>query len=173
LKEQTMKMDDIKQGFDSVFDSLAEGWQRLRESAAGALTRFTPGTKSALPVRADVDDESYLPSQAWSLLGGDVFEDYKRIIVRLEVPGMDKRDFSVEVREDALIVRGEKRFKAERTEGRYRVLQCAYGSFRRVVPLPAPIRPGKASARYKDGVLKVELPKLEPGQPKRITVTVG
>ena len=168
-----MRMDEIKQGFSSIWDSLAEGWARLRQSAADALTRFTPAAKSALPARSEVDDEFYMPSQAWSMLGGDVFEDDKRIVVRLEIPGMDKRDFRLEVRDEALVVRGEKRFGRERTDGRYRVLQCAYGSFRRVVPLPVRVRPDKATARYKDGVLRVELAKLEPGTPKRISVKVA
>ena len=168
-----MRMDDLKQGLTSVWDSFAEGWKRVRDSAASALTPFTPGPKSALPARTDVDDDFYLPSHGWSMLGGDVFEDAKRVVVRLEVPGMDKRDFRLEVRGDTLIVTGEKRFERERTDGRYRMLQCAYGSFRRVVPLPARVRPDKATARYKDGVLRVELAKLEPGTPKRITVKVA
>lgn len=168
-----MRMDDIKEGFESAWGSIAEGWRRVRESAASALTRFTPGAKSALPARTEVDDEYYLPAQAWSMLGGDVFEDDERIVVRLEVPGMDKRDFDLEVRDDVLVVSGEKRFERERSEGRYRLLQCAYGSFRRVVPLPVRVRSDKAVARYKDGVLRVELPKLEPGKPKRVTVRVA
>lgn len=167
-----MRMSDIREGFSTVWESLADGWRRVRESAAGALTRFTPGAKSTLPERAEVDDAFYLPTQGWSMLGGDVFEDDERIVVRLEVPGMDKRDFDIEVRDDALVVSGEKRFEREASDGRYRMLQCAYGSFRRVVPLPERVHPDKASARYKDGVLRVELKKAEPGRPKRVTVKV-
>lgn len=168
-----MKMEELKQSFGSLWDSMAEGWQRLRNSAAGALTRFRPGEKSQLPARAEVDDESYLPSHGWSMLGGDVFEDDKRLVVRLEVPGMAKDDFEIEVLDDVLVVRGEKRFERESTEGRWRILQCAYGSFSRSVPLPVKVRADQASATYRDGVLKIELPKLEPGLPKRVTLTVS
>lgn len=167
-----MRMNEIKGNFSSMWDSLAEGWTRFRQSAADALTRFTPGEKSALPARAEVDDAFYLPSQAWSMLGGDVFEDDRRIVVRLEVPGVDKRDLRIEAREDTLVVSGEKRFSREGSSGRYRVLQCAYGSFQRVVPLPVRVRPDEATARYRDGVLRVELTKLEPGKPKRVSVEV-
>jgi HSP20 family protein len=166
-------MDEIRQGFSSWWGSVAEGWQRLRESAAGALTRFRPGEKSDLPARGDVDDEFYLPSQGWSMLGGDVFEDDRRLLVRLEIPGMAKPDFDIEVLDDVLVVRGDKRFERESTQGRYRVLQCAYGSFTRAVPLPAAVRADKASATYRDGVLRIELPKVEPGRPKRVTLKVG
>ncbi len=167
-----MRMDEIRQGFSSLWDSVAEGWQRLRESAAGALTRFRPNEQSNLPARAEVDDESYLPSQGWSMLGGDVFEDDRRLLVRLEVPGMAKQDFDIEVLDDVLLVRGEKRFERESTDGRWRVLQCAYGSFLRAVPLPVAVRSDKASASYKDGVLRIELPKVEPGRPKRVLLNV-
>ena len=106
------------------------------------------------------------------MLGGDVFEDDKRVVVRVEVPGMDKKDLDIEVQGDVLVVRGEKRFERESSEGRYRVLQCAYGSFRRVVPLPTPVLADKATAKYKDGVLRVELPKVNTGKPRKLTVKV-
>ncbi len=168
-----MNMSDIRQGIGSFWGPLAEGWQRLRDSAAGALTLFRPGAGSALPAPAEVDDAYYLPSQGWSMLGGDVFEDGTRIVVRLEVPGMDRRELDVEVRDDALVVSGEKRFERERTAGRYRTLQCAYGSFRRVVPLPVAVLSDKAEATYRDGVLRVELPKRQPGRPRRVTLRVS
>lgn len=168
-----MRMDEIRQGFSSLWDSVAEGWQRLRESAAGALTRFRPGEKSNLPARAEVDDEFYQPTHGWSMLGGDVFEDDKRLVVRLEVPGMSKGDFDIEVLDDMLVVRGEKRFERESTEGRYRVLQCAYGSFSRTVPLPVAVRSDRAGASFRDGVLRIELPKMEPGRPKRVLLKVS
>ena len=167
-----MKLDEIKQGVSSFWDSVAEGWHRLRESAASAVTGFKAGADAGLPSKSEVDDEFYLPSQGWSMLGGDVFEDDKRVVVRVEVPGMDKKDLDIEVQGDVLVVRGEKRFERESSEGRYRVLQCAYGSFRRVVPLPTPVLADKATAKYKDGVLRVELPKVNTGKPRKLTVKV-
>jgi HSP20 family protein len=96
---------------------------------------------------------------------GHVFEDEKRVIVRLEAPGMNKGDFDIQVQGDALVVRGEKRFEREDTDGRWRVLQCAYGSFLRTVPLPAPVKSDKSRASYRSGVLRIELPKQSPGKP--------
>ena len=168
-----MKIDDIRQGFGSLWDSVAEGWDRLRQGAAGALTRFRPGDKSNLPASADVDDAPFLPGPSWAMLGGDVFEDDRRVVVRLEAPGMERDDFDVQVVGDALVVRGEKKFERESTEGRWRVLQCAYGSFHRSVPLPAAVRADEAKASYRNGVLRVELPKREPAAPpsRRIAVS--
>lgn len=167
-----MKLDEIKQGISSLWDSVADGWQRLRQSAAGALIRFQPTEQANLPEKSQVDDDFYLPSQGWAMLGGDVFEDETRLVVRIEAPGMDKENLDVEVKDNALVIRGEKRFERETTEGRWRVLQCAYGSFSRVVPLSVPVAAENASATYKNGVLRVELPKLQPGSPKTRTIKV-
>jgi HSP20 family protein len=160
-----MKLDDIRHGVGALWESVTEGWDRLRQTAAGALTRYRPGAKADLPLPEEIDDASYVPSASWAMLGGDVFEDDKRIVVRLEAPGMNKGDFDIQVQEDALVVRGEKRFERESTEGRWRVLQCAYGSFLRTVPLPAAVKSDKSRATYRNGVLKVELPKRSPGAP--------
>lgn len=168
-----MKFEGIKEGLSSFWDSVAEGWQHLRRSASGAITGFKPSTQTNLPAKTDIDDAFYMPSMGWSMLGGDLFEDDKRVVVRIEVPGMDKNNLDIEVEGDVLIVRGEKRFERENSEGRYRVLQCAYGSFRRVVPLPVPVVADKAQASYKNGVLRVELPKAEQQKPKRLTVKVA
>lgn len=167
-----MKLESLKDSVGSLLDNLAEGWRHLTESAAGALTRFRAGDRTDLPSRAEVDDATYLPTRGWAMLGGDVFEDDKRLVVRLEVPGMDKQDINLEVLDDALIVSGEKVFERESTEGRYRVMQCAYGSFRRTVPLPVAVRGDEARATYKNGVLRVELPKAEPSRPRAFAIQV-
>lgn len=168
-----MKLDDIRHGAGALWDSVAEGWDRLRQSAAGALTRYRPGAKDDRPARDEIDDASYLPNASWAMLGGDVFEDVRRIVVRLEAPGMHKADFDIQVIDDALVVRGEKRFEREGTEGRWRVLQCAYGSFMRTVPLPAAVASEDSQATYRDGVLRIELRKLAPGRPRVTRVRVN
>ena len=167
-----MKLENLKESIGTFRDNLAEGWRHLWQSASGALTRFKPGEKTDLPAIDRVDDASWLPDRGWSMLGGDVFEDEKRLMVRLEVPGLEKEELDIQVRGDALVVSGEKRFQKESIEGRWRVMQCAYGSFRRVVPLPVAVKAEAAVASYRNGVLKVELPKVEAGRLKSITVKV-
>ena len=164
-------LEDLKQEMEDIWESATEGWRRLRQQAAGALTRFKPGDKAsaAASVRNDFD----LPSPNWALLAGDVFEDSKKIVIRLEVPGMEKSDFDIEVRDDVLIVRGEKRFESESGDGRYRVLQCAYGSFSRTIPLPAPIIVDQGNATYHNGVLKIELTKAKPAKTREAQIKVS
>jgi HSP20 family protein len=167
-----MKFEELREGLSSFLDSLAEGWRHMQQSASTALTGFKAGEGTNLPSKRDVDDGFFMPSSGWAMLGGDVFEDDKRLVVRLEVPGMDKNDLEIEVQGNSLVVRGEKRFEREETEGRYRVLQCAYGNFRRSVPLPAQVLADQAKASYRNGVLRVELPKAQVEKPRTMKVNV-
>ena len=162
-------VSEFKQGVEGIWETAAEGWRRLSHQAAGALTRF--GGKSSTSVR--VSDDLDLPSPNWGLLAGDVFEDGKKIVVRLEVPGMEKGDFDIAVQDDMLMVQGEKHFESESGAGRYRVLQCAYGSFSRAIPLPAPIAINQAQASYRNGVLKIELPKARQTETRPVRIKVG
>ena len=167
-----MSLKNFKDSLHALLESASEGWQRLRRSAASAMTAFRTGDDADMPARTEVDDAGYLPTHAWSMLGGDLFEDEHRLVVRLEVPGMAKEDFQIEVLDEHLVVRGEKRFSRESSDGRYRMLQCAYGSFRREVALPVPVSVEGATANYERGVLRIELPKAAPGRPKVRTITV-
>jgi HSP20 family protein len=131
----------LKQGADQAWESLSEGWREPSARASGALTRFWP-------VSADAD----------------------KVVVRIEAPGMQREDFNVELNGDVLTVWGEKRVDREATEGRWRVVQCAYGSFRRDVALPVAVKADKTKASYRDGVLRVELPKADESRTRRIAV---
>jgi HSP20 family protein len=167
-----MKFDSIKQNVGSFWDNLAEGWKHLTEFASGALTRFRAGDATNLPDQAHVDDQAFVPTRSWAVIGGDLFEDEQRLVLRLELPGVSKEDLAIEVLDDMLVVSGEKRFERESTEGRWRVMQCAYGAFRRTVPLPVAVVADQARASYRNGVLRVELPKVNPGKPKSVRIDV-
>lgn len=168
-----MKLESIKENVNQFWDSLAEGWQHLSRSASNALTRFKSGDSAGLPARSEVDDDFYFPSQGWAMLGGEVFEDERRVVVRVELPGMDKQDIDVKVLGDSLVIDGEKRFEKESSEGRWRMMERAYGSFHRVVPLTAEVIADEAQASYKNGILRVELPKRAPSKPKGKTIKVA
>lgn len=168
-----MKVDDLKQGLEAFRDRLSQGFAQLRQSAAGALTRYRADDKTQLPPSSDIDLPPALAHPGWALVGGDVFEDERRVVVRLELPGLQREDLDLQVTPELLTVSGEKRFERESTEGRWRVMQCAYGRFERRVPLPVAVKTDDARAVYKDGVLKVELPKAEPSRPRTVTVQVA
>jgi HSP20 family protein len=163
------KLTDLKHGLEETWHSLGDDWRHLRERASGALTRFTPLTRNSKTPTATPTATEF-PSASWALLAGDLFEDNDKFVVRLEVPGLDKQDLDIQVRSDMLIVRGEKRYEQESSSGQYRVRQCAFGSFHRSIPLTVPVQADQASASYRNGVLRIELPKTEQASGRRIEV---
>ncbi len=165
-----MEIEDFRLGLQTARERLVSGWRHLMHTATGALTRFAPGARTRLPHLAKVTDDRFVPTVGWSMLGSDVFETEDRVVVRLELPGLQREDVDVEIEDDTLVVSGEKRFFEEQGEGAWRLVQCAYGSFTRVVPLPVPVRSAGAKASYRDGVLRVEMPKATPGRGRRVLV---
>ena len=103
-------------------------------------------------------------------MAADVFDDEDKVIVRIEAPGMRREDFNVELHGQLLTVSGEKQFDKEVSSGRHSVVQCAYGSFRRDVALPVSVKPDKTKASYRDGVLRIELPKADSARARPIAV---
>jgi HSP20 family protein len=165
---------DWKHGLEHAWDSFTEGWREMRERTSNALTRFLPSApQSQGRSGGDAADDDLPPlalRAGWGLLAADVYDTDDKIVVRLEAPGMRKDDFRIEVQGDQLVIEGDKRYERESREGRYHVMQCAYGSFRRAVPLPVPVVVDRAKASYADGVLRIEVPKREDARPRRIEV---
>lgn len=90
--------------------------------------------------------------------------------VTVELPGIDRSDIQVELRNGDLWISGEKKEeKEEKGKTFHRVERCG-GKFRRVIPLPGTVEEEKIEATYKDGVLKISLPKRKEAQPKLIEV---
>jgi len=163
----TKLAEQLKQGADQAWESLSEGWRELSARASGALTRFRPAPASDT---SSARHGGPLPFGGWAFMAADVFDDDDKVIVRIEAPGMRREDFNVELSGDVLTVWGEKQFDREASRGRYSVVQCAYGSFRRDVALPVSVKPDKTKASYRDGVLRIELPKADAARARRIAI---
>ena len=164
-------LHQLREGLNEAWDTLVDGWQRLYHRASSAITRFTPG-KKAREDEKGAGQEVTVRSAGWGVLAAEVFDDDDQIVVRLEAPGLDKSDFDLEVLDNYLVVRGEKQIERERTEGRYHVTECAYGRFERAIPLPDEVDSSKARANYKNGVLRIELPKSVSRRRRTISVDV-
>ena len=167
----TKLAEQIKQGADQAWESLSEGWRELSARASSALTRFAPPSAGSSAFSASAAPQDSLPRLTrWAFLAADVFDDADKVIVRIEAPGLRREDFNVEVDGDVLTVWGEKRIDRESAEGLWRSVQSAYGLFRRDVALPVPVKADKTKASYRDGVLRVELPKSEAARARRVAV---
>lgn len=159
-------LQQLREDFSRSWDNLMEGWRHLSERASGALTRFNPVRRS------DEQDRSPAAVQntRWGLMAAEVFDDDEKVVVKLEVPGMEPDDFDIEINSDVLVVRGEKKFQREKKKGNYHLMECAYGRFERAIPLPSEVDDTKTEASYKHGLLKISLPKT--GQKKRRRISV-
>jgi HSP20 family protein len=100
----------------------------------------------------------------------DVSETTEDVTVTAELPGMKLEDVELQVENNYLMIRGHKKSESEKKKENYVHRECSYGAFSRSVPLPAEIQPDKATAKYKNGVLTVHLPKNEKAHPKRISI---
>lgn len=92
----------------------------------------------------------------------DVSETDAEVKVTAELPGLDEKDIEVTLEDEALTIKGEKKDeREEKTEQSYHI-ERTYGSFHRVIPLPAQVETGKVKAGFKKGVLTITLPKTAP-----------
>jgi HSP20 family protein len=103
----------------------------------------------------------------------DIYEDEKKVVLKLEVPGIEEKDLDVSVENSTLTVKGERKFEKEEKEENFHRIERRYGSFYRAFTLPPTVDTESVAASYNAGVLKVELKKKPEAQPKQIKVNVG
>ena len=100
----------------------------------------------------------------------DIYEEDDALVVKAEIPGVDKEGIHVDVKDRILTIKGERTRENEVNEDKYYRREQTYGRFERAFTLPTDVDPEAIKAEYKDGVLKVKVPKTEQSKPKQITV---
>jgi HSP20 family protein len=103
----------------------------------------------------------------------DIYEDPQKLVLKLEIPGIDQKDLDIKVQDDTLTVRGERKFEAEEKEQNFHRIERAYGSFFRAFTLPSTVDAANVEASYNAGVLKLVLKKKPEAQPRQITINVA
>ncbi len=103
----------------------------------------------------------------------DVYEDQHRVMLKIEVPGIEEKDIDVRVENNTLTVHGERKIEKEEKEENYLRVERQYGNFTRTFTLPTTLDTDNVSATYDKGVLKITLAKKAEAQPKQIKVNVG
>ena len=137
------------------FEKMRKEMDRLWDSFfEGGLRRRTEGAVEWLP----------------SL---DIAETKNELVVKCEIPGMDPKDIDISLSDGMLTIKGEKKQEREEKEADYHLVERSYGAFTRSVQLPKEVRSDKISAFYKNGVLKITLPKSEEVQKKEIKIKVA
>ncbi len=103
----------------------------------------------------------------------DIFETDNEVVVKAEMPGMNANDIDVRLEDNVLTLKGERHFEKDAKEENYHRIEREYGTFTRSFALPRTVNGDKVSAEYRDGILKIVLPKKEETKPKAIKVAAA
>ena len=147
----------------SVWDPIRE-MEEMQSRVASLFGR-------RLPLKKDGGEEE-LTLTEW-IPAVDIAEDDKEYTIKVELPGVNKEDVRVSVEGGVLSISGERKAEKEEKNKKYHRIERIYGSFARSFTLPEGTASDRVGAEFKDGVLKVHLPKDEKAKPKSIDVKVG
>ena len=127
-------------------------------------------------------DESFRTARTgnaddWALGGSwapavDIYEQDGNIVMKAELPGVDPKAVDIRLENNTLTLRGERKLDKEVKEDSYHRVERAYGAFSRSFTLPTVVDQGSIKAEYRDGVLKLVLPKREEAKPRQIQINV-
>jgi HSP20 family protein len=154
------------------------------ETIMNALTRWDPFKEmeesqnrlarifGLKPARVPNGDKETMTTTEWAP-SVDISEDDKEWLVKADLPEVKKEDVKVTVENGVLSLTGERKFEKEEKDKKYHRIERSYGNFLRSFTLPDAADGSKVSAEFKDGVLKVHLPKSEKARPKAVEVQVS
>src|ERR1700758_2694244 len=151
--------------------TLLTGWESLRELSAlqdrmNRMNRVFRASHSPEGPEEALTTTTLAPPV-------DIYEDEHNIILKIEVPGIDEEDIDVNIQNNTLTVRGERKIEKDEKEENFHRVERQYGSFTRSFTLPSSVDPGQVSANYDRGVLNITLAKKAEAKPKQIKVDVG
>jgi HSP20 family protein len=145
----------------------------LMKRASGGM-----GSVGAPDLRREIDrlfEDFFSPGELASSRGEfvprlEIRESDDGYVMRAELPGMKPEQVELDVHNDVLTLRGERRNEDTREQRGYRYSECSYGSFSRSIQLPNGTDSSKIKAEFRDGMLEVQIPKAEAARPRRINV---
>ena len=138
------ELENFRNEMDRLWDTFFEGKPRRRKAC---------------------EDGEWFPSLNVSEIKSD-------IVVKAELPGMDPKDIDISLSDGMLTIKGERKHEKEEKEEDYHLIERSFGTFARMVRLPKEVKRDKISASYKNGILKVILPKSEEARTKEIKIKV-
>jgi len=100
----------------------------------------------------------------------DLYEKDDHFVIKAELPGVDKKDIAIDLKDRVLTLSGERSYENEVKEENYYRKERSYGKFQRAFTLPAHVDSDKIKAEFNDGLLQIEVPKPEQQKPKQVTI---
>ena len=113
--------------------------------------------------------EEAITASTWSP-AVDIYETPETIIMKADLPGLSREDIEIQLQDNTLTLRGERRFAKDVQQENYLRIERAYGAFQRSFTLPATVQQDRIRAVFRDGVLELTLPKAEEAKPKKIAI---
>jgi HSP20 family protein len=102
----------------------------------------------------------------------DIVDTQEAIVIFAEIPGVDKEEVAIEVKDNVLSIQGERVVDSSIGNGSYYRSERVFGKFRRSFALPAMVRTDHINASFKNGVLKITIPKPEEEKPRQVKISV-
>lgn len=134
----------LQREIDRLFDDFSRGFPSLPSFPAGGANLVMPSM--------------------------DVIETDKEIEITAELPGLEEKDVQINIADNLLTIRGEKKAEKEQKDKNYRLVERSYGSFERTLELPDGVNADSIKASISKGVLKVTVPKPMPAQARKVEV---
>jgi HSP20 family protein len=145
-----------------------------------AIVRWSPFGELER-VRREMDrlfDQATSGTRGDESLGGgwypavDVYEDHEQVVLAMELPGLDRKDVSVNIENNVLTISGERQLENEEKRENYSRIERFYGRFSRSFTLPNTVDPDACQATMERGILTVRFPRREEARPRQIEVKV-
>ncbi len=130
---------------------------RIENELNKLFTEFLPSTRETVEV------VTWAPRV-------DVYEKDNNLVIEAEIPGAKKEDIEVKIKDNAVVIRGEVKKEEEKKEENFYRKERFYGTFERVIPLPVEVKAEEAKAEFKDGILKLTIPKTTQEHEVKIEV---
>jgi len=102
----------------------------------------------------------------------DIYEEGDDLVLKADLPGLNKDDIEVKITDDYITISGEKKKEEKVEEKNYYRYERSYGSFTRTFRLPVEVQTDKAKAKFENGVLEVRIPKTEEAKSKERKLTI-
>ena len=149
--------EEIKRLEEEIDDIFNQFWRSTRIPKL-SLPRLKPGKEIAS-----------FESTMWNP-AVDVIEKESEVIVKCDLPGVDKKDVKIKINHESITITGESRKEKKQEEENYYIEERVYGAFSKVIPLPSEVDPEKVQAKFENGVLEIKVPKVEVKKFKEITL---
>jgi len=154
MEEKAKRREERSAALEPFEFGLLRNWNPFREWGLGRLLEESPAERRAF---------------RWSP-ACEVAENDASFVVTVELPGAKREDVQLEVHDDVLSIRGEKKSEREEKNEKRHYVERSYGSFTRSFTLPANADAERVKASFKEGVLTVEIPKTEVAKPRVIDI---